>query len=193
MKSALLLLTGVVGIAIGLLPACGLFQKERQEQQPLKFLIIDTLAPELFEELHLKGAINIPYALESGEVNPAYKSMNGFQREIEKKTGSSLAEGARLFFYCADDMCTSSKITADLARSWGYNAAEYDSGLKGWFALSLYDPKKDQYQLTPTVKPGTAFKHHTYLNSVVEQKPDEVTLNKWRSDAQPLVDAMKSK
>lgn len=187
MKKALLSnLTLVLGLM--LFPACDFFNTQKQ---PLKFLVIDTLDKILYNELHIKGAINIPYALESGDINPALESENEFKKLVEGITGSTLKKDTKLFFYCADEMCTSSKEAADIASSWGYDAFEYDSGIKGWFGLSLYGDNKAWYPVEPAYTTGFNFKNQSYINAIIDKAPEQNTLDKWRAEAQPLVDAMK--
>lgn len=173
------------------LPACDWTGGENAAKETLSFVIIDTLDAKLFDELHIKGAINIPYVLENNEMNPALEKVEIFRKEIEKKAGGLIDKNTQLFFYCADEMCTSSKIAADIAKKWGYNAEEYDSGLKGWLALSLWDENGSIYELDPQIKrsDNPEFKEHTYLQSIIKSQPDEATLNKWRDDARLIVAA----
>lgn len=170
-----------------LLPACDFTAKK-----PAKAgIIIDTLSPESYKEVHIGGAINIPFVTEAGKINPAYDSREAFEREVKKQLGVSPA-ARPIFIYCTNDVCTTSDVAAEMLRGFGFNAQPYKSGLAGWVALHLYKDAA-KYPVAPSVEQGKKFTVASYLNTLTEHKPEELTAERMAElerAAQPLVEAL---
>lgn len=85
------------------------------------FYLVETLAPESFEQWHLPGAINIP------------------KSTIEEQAPKIIRErDADVVVYCANPKCTSSTISAEKLEDMGYtNVYEYEGGKSDWEAAGF--------------------------------------------------------
>ena len=159
----------------------------------LKALIIDVLDPQLYNEVHIKKAINIPFLDTRGEENKAYKSAALFQQEIRTQLGSAVDNSTKIIVYCSNEACTTSDVVADKLKQFGYNATPYKQGIAGWVLLHLYS-NADRYPIEPASDiRNKPFKKATYLNAFITSKPADVTAEKlahFEKEAQPVVDAL---
>jgi rhodanese-related sulfurtransferase len=182
----------IVG-AILTLPACEWFaRKEPKAVSKMQGIIIDTLAPESYKEVHISGAINIPFLTPEGTQNPAFESRQAFEEAVKAALNSTPNEATPIFVYCTNDACTTSDLVAQALKKFGFNAHAYKNGLAGWVTLNLYSDKKERFGVTPAITPGKQFVYAPYLNALVAAKPEEVTpekLSDLSKAAQPLVDA----
>jgi len=84
------------------------------------FHLIDVLEPEEYQQLHIKGAINIPY------------------HKIGYDAEGNFDKGEEIIVYCSDYDCTSSLIAARKLQQLGYhNIYRYAGGKKEWMESNM--------------------------------------------------------
>jgi rhodanese-related sulfurtransferase len=81
------------------------------------FHLIDVLAPESFEAMHIPKSINIPVG-------------SDFIEEVET---ASIFKDTEVIVYCSSNTCQASVNAADILEQAGYtNVVHYADGLAGW-------------------------------------------------------------
>ena len=193
--SIILLCVALVG-----LPACDrLIRQETATAQASVTtphgIVIDTLSAQSYKEAHISGATSMPFLQEDGTLNPAFNSKEEFEKAIQAALNVTLNASMPIYVYCSNDACTTSDLVAETLQKFGFNAHPYKNGLDGWVALHLYSDHKDQYGVTPAIKPGQSFVYAPYLNGLVAARPQELTTEKLKQledAAQPLVEALKA-
>ena len=84
--------------------------------------VVNVLSPELYNDAHIPGSINVPMEQLSNKL-----------REWSPET--------TLVFYCTNYMCTSSKEAAKMFRDHGFpKSYAYEGGTAEWYQLSQKDP-----------------------------------------------------
>lgn len=90
---------------------------EEKMQPGEKMLVVNVLDPELYEDAHIKGSINVPF-----------DQLDEFLKKTDKNT--------ELVFYCANYACSASGASAEQAKVEGFaNARAYEGGTAEWVNL----------------------------------------------------------
>ena len=77
--------------------------------------LIEVLMPKPFNEVHIKGAINIPL------------------NSIAKEASRSYNKEDEIIVYCADTECKASPAAAEKLETFGFsNVYDYEGGKKDW-------------------------------------------------------------
>jgi rhodanese-related sulfurtransferase len=99
--------------------------KERMEQGH-KFHLVDVLAPETYENKHIKGAINIPMT------------------EISKKARKMFDLDDDIVVYCSGFSCKASPTAAKTLDDLGFtNVFDYEGGREDWEEAGLPIERKE--------------------------------------------------
>lgn len=130
--------------------------KEMIDRQEPGLVVIDARTPGEYQEVHIKGAVNIPWPML--EKNPALLNM---------------AKDAKLVFYCNGFKCGKSPKAARLAAGLGYtNLYVLSEGMPAWeekgFAIYAgpdYEKKVETTRISPQE-----------LEVVLKEKKGETTL-----------------
>ncbi len=84
------------------------------------FTLIEVLEPGAFQEMHIKGAINIPLS------------------KIGKEAKDRFDKDKELIVYCTDYECTASPTAAQKLEDLGFtNVKDYEGGKKEWAGAGL--------------------------------------------------------
>ncbi len=141
-------------LSLALIPGCGNSSEENKscaasssQAQSKKVKVINVLDPELYNDAHIDGSINIEF----GKVADTAKSENW-----DKDT--------KIVLYCSNYMCSASGEEARKLKELGYtDVAVYEGGMAQWFTLSQSDPSykvigeaKQEYLSLPNEKPARA-------------------------------------
>ena len=90
--------------------------KEYLDSNPVDFVVIDARNPEEYQEVHIKGAINLPQ-----------KKFSKYAHLLPKD------KSTRIIFYCNGIKCGKSKKAAKMALEMGYsNVLVYAEGMPVW-------------------------------------------------------------
>lgn len=88
-------------------------QEMKEDEKDL--VIVDVLGPEMFEEQHIPGAINIPF------------------ENIAEKALEKLDKDQRIVLYCKNKACTASPRAAEKLDKLGFEKVyDYEKGLEAW-------------------------------------------------------------
>lgn len=113
---------GLTLASILALAGCGVGDKEEvKKEEPVKheaasLVVINVLDPELYEDAHIKGSINVPY-----------EQVEEYLKKTDKNN--------ELVFYCANYACSASGEAAQEAKAAGFNAHAYEGGMAEWVTL----------------------------------------------------------
>jgi len=108
-----------------LLSGCGCFKHEAGPQ----LLIINVLDPELFNDCHIDGSINVQF-----------EQLESFASHLDHNT--------HVVIYCSNYKCTASLFGARLLKKMGFDHVwAYEAGMAGWFQQKLpsVGPAKQAY------------------------------------------------
>ncbi len=79
------------------------------------FKLIEVLMPKPFNQVHIKGAINIPL------------------NKIAKEASERFNKDDEIVVYCADTQCKASPAAAEKLETFGFtNVYDYEAGKKDW-------------------------------------------------------------
>jgi rhodanese-related sulfurtransferase len=149
------------------LPGCNWFKREGKEHgsscahrhcgtksssvaEAKKFLVINVLDKELYDDARIPGSISIPYEHFEQVIAQMLQ-----KNEIDTKT--------QMVTYCTNYACTGSGEAARMLKKLGFTSVQaYEAGMAEWYALSQKNPLY--------VVEGSATQ--PYLKKVV-QKPAE--------------------
>lgn len=93
-------------------------QLDEMQQRDEKFLLVNTLDKEHFDETKISGAVNIPQDDEQ------------FVQQVAKQAGS---KDQPVVVYCASMECNSSTKAAEKLEQGGFtNVYDFEAGAKGW-------------------------------------------------------------
>jgi rhodanese-related sulfurtransferase len=82
--------------------------------------IVDVLDPESYDEVHIRGAINIPI------------------KRLEKEASEKISRDKPIVTYSIDYECPISKMAAEKLEEMGYSDVSYYSGgKKEWIAMEM--------------------------------------------------------
>jgi len=110
-------------------------------------LILDVNDPELYNIIHIKGALNL-----------SYDNINNFAKNIDKDI--------KIITYCSGYMCIESDRVADKLRSLNFkNVKVYKGGIHQWYQLYLND--KEKFPLD-----GSFLKNHKLPNYLLKSIDD---------------------
>jgi len=111
--------------------------------------LIDVNDKDIFNDIKIKGAINLNY-------------------ENAKKEASNFNKDFKLIFYCSDYFCPTSDLTAEIFYELGFkNLFVYKGGIQEWYQLSLKNP--EDYQIEGAAK-------SKFLNRSIEKPESEKNL-----------------
>ncbi len=108
-----------------LFPGCSCFKHEAVPQ----LLIINVLDPELYNDCHIDGSINVQF-----------EQLESFASHLDPHT--------YVVIYCSNYKCTASLFGARLLKKMGFDHVwAYEAGMAGWYQQKLpsVGPAKQAY------------------------------------------------
>lgn len=82
-------------------------------------VIVDVLARHAFSQVHIKGAVSIPFDM------------------VEDGNLDALGKKKNVVTYCKNHTCLASKRAARILNEMGYNASAYEGGIEEWVESGL--------------------------------------------------------
>ncbi|HTC21868.1 MAG TPA: rhodanese-like domain-containing protein [bacterium] len=95
-----------------------------QEHMKKGAVVINVLDKPIYEDLHIKGSINIPLGK---------KSDDEFVAAVEKKVGP----GKFIITHCSGVTCMAGPRAAQILKAHKFNAEDYPGGMEEWSAGKL--------------------------------------------------------
>jgi len=90
----------------------------KQHDKP-DFVVINVLDPDLYNDCHIKGSINVPF-----------EKLEHFAQELDHNT--------QVVLYCSNYKCTASGFGAHMLKKMGFEHVwAYEAGMAGWYQQGL--------------------------------------------------------
>ena len=97
-----------ISLLLGLLPGCW------DNSSNNKLLVLNILDPELYQDCHIPGSINVPL-----------DELEDYARELDSN--------CEIVVYCSNYLCTASKYAAELLQKLGFKQVyAYEAGMAEW-------------------------------------------------------------
>jgi rhodanese-related sulfurtransferase len=100
-------------------------------------VLVNVLAPEAYDKIHIKGSISIP------------------RNELEGGRWKELDKSNEIITHCSSYTCDASRNTAVFLEKQGYNVRAYEGGLREWAEAKLPTEGKISAEQWLTEKYGT--------------------------------------
>lgn len=94
-----------------------------------ELLVINVLDPELYNDCHIKGSVNMPF-----------EKLEYFAQELDRNTP--------IVLYCSNYKCTASGFGANMLKKMGFTHVwAYEAGMAGWYqqGLPTEGPARESY------------------------------------------------
>ncbi len=120
-----------ISLLVILLPGCW------DKQDHNKLLVLNILEPELYQDCHIPGSINVPL-----------DELEDYVRDLDLNR--------EIIVYCSNYLCTASKYAAELLQKLGFKQVyAYEAGMAEWRqqGLPVDGLAKQQYLIAVIAQP----------------------------------------
>lgn len=121
-----------ISLLLGLLPGCW-----DNSSNNNKLLVLNILDPELYQDCHIPGSINVPL-----------DELENYTRDLDLNR--------EIIVYCSNYLCTASKYAAELLQKLGFKQVyAYEAGMAEWrqHGLPVDGLAKQQYLTAVIAQP----------------------------------------
>ncbi len=105
----------LISLLVTLLPGCW----DNHSSNKNKLLVLNILEPELYQDCHIAGSINVPL-----------EELETYVRDLDVNR--------EIVVYCSNYLCTASAYAAELLQKLGFKQVfAYEAGLAEWYQRGL--------------------------------------------------------